>query len=56
MTNQNIDQNKKNEPIHTPGTEKSPEQLRLEKDKADHAAKNAPKSDEKGNTETEKKA
>ncbi len=46
-TSGNIDQNQKKEPVSTPGSEKSPEQLRLEKDKSDQAAKNAPKSDQK---------
>lgn len=53
MTDTNVETNKG--PIQTPGTEKSPEQLLLEKDKADQAAKNAPKSDQADNKE-EKKA
>lgn len=46
----------KKEPVLTPGSEKSPEQLRLEKEKNDQSANNNPKSDSKVDNEVEKKA
>jgi|JI10StandDraft_1071094.scaffolds.fasta_scaffold92605_4 hypothetical protein len=55
-TSGNIDQNQKKEPVLTPGSEKSPEQLRLEKEKNDQSANNNPKSDSKVDNEVEKKA
>lgn len=56
-TSGNIDQNQKKEPVSTPGSEKSPEQLRLEKEKNDHGSNsnNNKKSDQKDN-DAEKKA
>ena len=53
-TNKNADQNQNKGPIQTPGTDKTPEQLLLEKDKADQTAKNAPKSDQSDNKEVKK--
>jgi hypothetical protein len=46
MTNTN-ENNQNKDSIQTPGKDKSPEQLRLEKDKADQAAKHDQKDSHK---------